>query len=100
MCGVALEQTFTIWGGQCVVLSQSSGLRRVMLAMLGGAPAGFACVSGVLYSYCMLMYYVKVASFLHLDGALPQALGSGTGMVCRLDGKVPQALVGMTSTIR
>ena len=83
-----------------MVLSQTSGLRRVMLAMLGGTPAGLAFVSGVFCSYCMIMYYVKVASFLGLDGVLPQALGSGTGMVCGLDGKVPQALVGMTSTRR
>ena len=71
-----------------------------MLAMLGGAPAGFACVSGVFYYYCMIMYYVKVASFLDLDGALPQALGSVTGRVRRMAGKVPQALVSMTSTRR
>ena len=78
-------------------LQDCAGLRW---QCLGGAPAGFACVSGVFYYYCTIMYYVKVGSFLDLDGALPQALGSGTGMVCRLDGKVPQALVGMTSTRR
>ena len=80
------------------VPSQTSGLRRVMLAMLGGEPAGFACVSGVFYHYSMIMYSVKVASVLDLDGVLPQEIGSVTGMVCRLAGKVPQALVGTTST--
>ena len=74
-----------------MVLSQTSGLCRVMLATLGGAPAGFACVSEAFFSYRMILYFVNVASCLDLDGAVPQALGAVTGMACRMVGKALEA---------